>query len=323
VSTASVGPGQETQLTVTPLARGVWGVLATPFTGAACDVCEASLVRAVEHYRKVGAAGLTVLGVFGEAARLSLAEQRSVVEIVAGARVDLPIVVGLPGLATRVAVEQGQAAVRAAGAGLAGLMVQVNTADPAALGAHLRTVAAETGVGIVVQDYPLVSGVRIDQADLARCVADNADIVVAVKSESPPTAPAIATLTAGLDVPVFGGLGGVGLLDELACGASGAMTGFSYPEALVATVRAFEQGGFEAARAVFSPWLPLVNFEAQPRVSLAVRKECLRARGFFTDARVRPPAPGFPEALRPLVAAHLAAADALLGEGSARSPRPR
>lgn len=298
-------------MTANRLQRGVWGVLATPFTGESLDVCERSLVRAVEHYRAVGATGLTVLGVFGEAARLSLAEQRAVVEIVAGARGDLPMVVGLPAQASRVAVEQGLAAVQAAGAGLAGLMVQVNTAEPAVLGAHLRTVAAETGADIVVQDYPLVSGVHIGQSELARCVADNADIVAAVKSESPPTAPAIATLTAASPVPVFGGLGGVGLLDELACGAAGAMTGFSYPEALVATVEAFRVGGFAAARAVFAPWLPLVNFEAQPRVSLAVRKECLRLRGIFADGRVRPPALDLPAALRPLVTAHLASADML------------
>lgn len=296
------------------LARGVWGVLATPFRGSGHDVCEASLVRCVQHYQKVGATGLTVLGVFGEAAKLSLAEQRDVIEIVASVDSALPIVVGLPGQATRVAIEQGQSAIDAAGgtARVAGLMVQVTSANTVTLSKHLRFVHDETGVGIVVQDYPLVTGVRIDQSDLAKVVADNEDIVVAVKSESPPTAPAISTLTGVTSVPVFGGLGGVGLLDELACGAAGAMTGFSYAEALIATVRAYAEGGLDAARSVFAPWLPLVNFEAQPGISLAVRKECLRARGLLIDSSVRPPAPGFPEVLHPLVRAHIAAADRLL-----------
>ena len=296
------------------LARGVWGVLATPFQGSTHDLCESSLVRCVEHYQKVGATGLTVLGVFGEAAKLSLAEQRDVVEIVTSVDTALPLVVGLAGQATRVAIEQGQAAVDAAeGAGrVAGLMVQVTSANPVTLSKHLRAVHDETGVGIVVQDYPLVTRVRIDQLDLAKVVADNEDIVVAVKSESPPTAPAIATVTAVTSVPVFGGLGGVGLLDELVCGAAGAMTGFSYPEALVATVRAYDEGGLDAARSVFAPWLPLVNFEAQPGISLAIRKECLRARGLLLDSSVRAPAPGFPDALHPLAQAHLAAADRLL-----------
>lgn len=300
-------------MAVRPLDRGVWGVLATPFQGSALDVCETSLAREVEHYRGVGVTGVTVLGVFGEAARLSLAEQREVVEIVADARGDLPMVVGLPGLATRVVLEQAQAVLGAAGDGVAGLMVQVNTPNPVALAEHLRAVHDETGVGVVVQDYPVASGVRVDQAELARVVADNADVVVAVKSEAPPTPPAVATLSsAAPDVPVFGGLGGVGLLDELMAGSAGAMTGFSYPEALVATVRAYERGGYPAAREVFAPWLPLVNFEAQAGIGLAIRKECLRRRGLFLESGVRPPAPGLPESLHPLLSAHLAAAERLL-----------
>lgn len=296
------------------LSRGVWGVVATPFQGSAFDVCETSLIRLVEHYRQVGAAGLTVLGVFGEAARLSLAEQRDVVETVVGVDSGLPIVVGLAGQATSVVIEQAESALEAAGGPehVAGLMVQVHSANLVTVTNHLRAVHAATGVGIVVQDYPVVTGVRIDQAVLAKVVADNEDVVAAVKSESPPTAPAIAALTAVTSVPVFGGLGGVGLLDELACGAAGAMTGFSYPEALVATVRAYDEGGLDAARDAFAPWLPLVNFEAQPGISLAVRKECLRSRGLLIESSVRPPAPGFPEALHPLVKAHLAAARQLL-----------
>lgn len=298
----------------TRLARGVWGVLATPFRGPTYDVCETSLVRCVEHFQAVGAAGLTVLGVFGEAAKLSLAEQRDVVKIVTSVGATLPLVVGVSGQSTRVAVEQAQAVLEAAGgvARVAGLMVQVTSANPVTLSRHLRAVHEETGAGIVVQDYPLVTGVRVEQSDLADVVANNEDIIVAVKAESPPTAPAIATLTAVTSVPVFGGLGGVGLLDEFACGAAGAMTGFSYPEALIATVRAYDEGGFEDARSAFAPWLPLVNFEAQPGISIAVRKECLRARGLLLESSVRAPAPAFPDALRPLVLAHLAAADRLL-----------
>lgn len=295
-----------------PLGRGVWGVLATPFQGSTLDICETSLARAVEYYVGVGVTGLTVLGVFGEAAQLSLDEQRQVLEIVSEVRGELPIVVGLPGQGTRVAIEQGLMAVEATGGTIAGLMLQVNTPNPVALGKHLRAVHEQTGAGIVVQDYPLITGVRITQADLARTVSDNADLVVAVKSESPPTAPATATLTAATSAPVFGGLGGVGLLDELECGAAGAMTGFSFPEALIATVAAYAAGGFAAARATFAPWLPLVNFEAQPGISLAVRKECLRVRGLFLESAVRPPAAELPESLTGLVKQHLSAAQSLL-----------
>lgn len=292
-------------MSTAPLEAGVWGVVATPFTGSTLDVDEPGLARLVEHYASIGAAGLTVLGVFGEAARLSTNERREVLETVVDA-CDLPLVVGATGLGTAPVVEEVQLAQEAVGDRLAGAMVQVNTADPGALAGHLRAVHEATGAGLVVQDYPLISGVHIGSAALVTALR-TAPAVVAVKAEAPPTPVAVATLTGALDVPVFGGLGGVGLLDELAAGAAGAMTGFSFPEGLLACVRAWQRGGYAAAREAFLPYLPLANFEQQARVALAIRKECLRRRGLVMAAGVRPPAATFPEALAPQLGRHLAA----------------
>lgn len=286
------------------LAAGLWGVLATPFTGPAYDVDEMSLRREVGLFRDLPATGLVALGVFGEGAALDTAEQRRVVATVVDEVRGLPVVVGLSARQTAPAVEQGTAAVDAAGDNLAGLMVQVNTPAPDALARHLTAINGATGAGIVLQDYPVVSGVRITSAQilatLARC-----PFVVAVKSESPPTCVSIAELTAATDVPVFGGLGGVGLLDELAAGAAGAMTGFSRPEALPAALDAWRSGGMAAAHEAYARWLPLANFEAQPGIGLALRKEALRRRGIFRDAAVRPPAPAMPAALHPILTMHL------------------
>lgn len=107
-------------------------------------------------------------------------------------------------------------------------------------------------------------------------------------------------------MPVFGGLGGVGLLDELAAGSAGAMTGFSHPAVLASVLRAHNEGGFASAREVFAPWLPLANFEGQLRVGLSIRKEVLRRRGVIAGARVRPPALSLPASLVPLLDRHLA-----------------
>jgi 4-hydroxy-tetrahydrodipicolinate synthase len=287
-----------------PLRPGLWGVLATPFRGVDRELDPESLRREVRLFRELPATGLVALGVFGEAAALDAVEQHRVVTTVREERGDLPIVVGLSARSTARAVEQGLGATAAAGDALAGLMVQVNSADPAALAGHLTAVHSATGAGIVVQDYPIVSGVHIASAQLIEAVAQ-CPFVVAIKSEAPPTCPAVAELTAATTVPVFGGLGGAGLLDELAAGAAGAMTGFSHPEGLLEALRAWDEGGLSAAGAAFQRWLPLVNFEAQARVGLAIRKESLRRRGVFADAAVRPPAATLPDALRPILRAHL------------------
>lgn len=302
----------ETPAAPRPLARGVYGVLATPFAGPDLAVDTGSLRAQVRLLRSAGAVGLVALGVFGEAASLDPDEQRLVVETVAGEAPGLPLVIGLSGRATAPVVAQATRLL-ATGVTPAGLMVQVHSTDPDVLLRHLDAVHAATGAGVVVQDYPALSGVTVPPAAIAGVVA-RAPYVVAVKAEAPPTAAAVAALTAATAVPVFGGLGGVGLLDELAAGAAGAMTGFSFPEGLVRAVTAHAAGGFDAARAAWAPWLPLSTFETQPGIGLAVRKRLLHHRGVLADPAVRPPARPFPAVLDNLARAHLAAAAPLLEE---------
>ncbi len=307
-----------------PLERGVWGILATPFNDDG-SVDMASLAGQVALFGRVGARGVVALGVFGEGARLDDVERRLVTTTVlrTAQELDLGVVVGLTTLDREATLSQADAAVSSAlaiaghaalrpGGLLRGMMVQVPTDEPDALSERLTAVHTASGAGIVVQDYPRSSGVTIDAATLAATVAP-LPWVVAVKAESTPTVPAIATLTAGCDAPVFGGLGGVALIDELGAGASGAMTGFSYPEALVATVRAYDASGLSGARSAWAPWLPLAVFEQQEGLALGIRKEVLRRRGVLRTAAVRAPAAAFPSVLDGLLTAHLADADGRLG----------
>lgn len=290
---------------VTNLARGVWGVLATPFDATGDHLDPASLEREVQRFRSAGATGLTVLGVFGEAARLSNAERRQVVKMVAAARGDLPLVIGVSGMATVPAIEEVENALDVAGPACAGVMIQINTGDPAAFVRHVAAIHRATAAPIVVQDCPAASGVRMPTRELVSVLPD-IPALVAVKSESSPSPPAVAALASAVDVPIFGGLGGTCLLDELAVGAAGAMTGFSVPEGLVTCVRAFVAGGYPAAHDAWLPYLPLVNFEFQPGIALAIRKESLRRQGVFDHATVRAPAPSFPAVLSDLLDEHLA-----------------
>ncbi|MGO4692102.1 dihydrodipicolinate synthase family protein [Glaciibacter sp. 2TAF33] len=298
-----------------PVSPGVWGVVATPFQGSTQGLDEGSLATLVEHYEAIGVTGLTVLGVFGEAAALSSAERGVVLEVVTESTT-LQLIVGITALATQPAIEEVRAAQAVAGDRIAAVMVQANSANPAVVIAHLRAIHQATGANVVLQDYPLASGVSIPTPAVI-AVATACDFVVAIKAEAPPTSVAVAQLTAGLGIPVFGGLGGQGLLDELVSGAAGAMTGFSYPEALIACVRAWQDSGYEAARDALLPYLPLINFEQQAKVALPLRKELLRQRGLVKESGVRAPAATFPESLRPAMLAHLREAEAAAHEASA------
>ncbi len=286
------------------LAHGVWGILATPFHGDGLAVDHASLERLVMLYRQAGARGVVALGVLGEAARLDSAERQAVLRTVVEAAGDLPVVAGMGVTATAPAVEEAR---MAAASGAHAVMLPVPSADPARAADHFHHVSTIAGVGVVVQDHPAATGIAITPAALAGAVRA-CGVAVAVKAEAPPTAPTIAALAKEITTPIFGGLGGVGLLDELLAGSAGAMTGFAVPEALVTTVDAWREMGYAAARASLLPWYPLLLCEAQEKVSLAVRKEILRRRGVIAEAAVRPPGAPFPLDLTAVLDAHLAAA---------------
>lgn len=288
----------------TLLSPGLWGVLATPFDEG-LDVDHASLRNEVASFAADGCDGLVALGVFGEAAALSADEADAVAHTVASGT-DLPYVLGLSERSPEAVVAQARRLLDAVPRAPVALMAQIGDADVAVAAESLRRLYDATGIGVLVQDYPVISGVTVSDEQVVAIVR-SCPFAVGVKSETPPTSVAIAHLSSRLDVPVFGGLGGVGLLDELMAGAAGAMTGFSHPAALAAVLTAFRAGGFDAARDVWAPWLPLANFEGQLRVGLAIRKEVLRRRGVITCARVRRPAASLPAALVPLLDTHLAA----------------
>jgi 4-hydroxy-tetrahydrodipicolinate synthase len=288
-----------------PVSPGVWGVLATPFAGSTLDVDDSGVAKLAEHAAAAGVTGLTVLGVFGEAAALSWAERRLVLETVLDCT-DLPLVVGCTALGTAPVIDEARMAVGIVGPRLAGVMVQANSPNPAVLQAHLEAVHEASGAPVVVQDYPVVSGVSVPAAVLGD-LAGRLPFVAAVKAESPPTPVAVHELTRRCTVPVFGGLGGINLLDELAAGAAGAMTGFSFPEVLVACVNAWAPDDPAKSRAALLDHLPLITFEQQAGIALAIRKECLRRRGLIGGSAVRPPARPLPESLLPQLRRHLSA----------------
>lgn len=285
------------------LSHGLWGVLATPFDDQLAVDLD-SLRTEVASFAADGADGLVALGVFGEAAALDPDEANAVAQTVA-ASTDLPYVLGLSERDPDAVVEQGRRLLDAVPRPPVALMAQIGDRDPSAAAASLHRLHEATGIGILIQDYPVVSGVSVTDEQVVEIVAA-CPFAVGVKSETPPTSVAVAHLAPRVGVPVFGGLGGVGLLDELAAGSAGAMTGFSHPAALAAVLRAHADGGFQAARETWAPWLPLANFEGQLRVGLSIRKELLRRRGVIAAGRVRPPALSLPETLIPLLDKHLA-----------------
>jgi 4-hydroxy-tetrahydrodipicolinate synthase len=161
-----------------------------------------------------------------------------------------------------------------------------------ALFTHYQRIAEAVKIPIVVQDYPQTSGVHMSPDFIAR-LAENIPSAQYLKLEDPPTPPKITAIRnlIGDKMSIFGGLGGVFLLDELARGSAGAMTGFAYPEVLLDICRNMAEGDRSTAEAVFYRHLPLLLFEFQEGIGVAIRKEALHHRGLIRSAGVRHPGP--------------------------------
>jgi 4-hydroxy-tetrahydrodipicolinate synthase len=278
--------------------EGVYSVLPTPFT-ASGDVDESSLQRVIDLFIDAGVDGVTALGVTGEVARLNESERHRVLEVVtAHVNGRIGVVAGTSAEGTRTCIEYSRIA-QAAGA--TAVMVsppRMPKLNSDAVVGHFQRLADATDVDIVVQDYPPVSGYPMEPWLLARIAAE-IPRARTIKLEDPPTPLKTARIltaignharAASLDVRIFGGLGGVFLLEELMAGATGAMTGFAFPEVLVQIVKSFRAGALDHAADVFYRAVPLMRFEFQEGIGMAIRKEVLHRRGALASPATRAPA---------------------------------
>jgi 4-hydroxy-tetrahydrodipicolinate synthase len=74
-------------------------------------------------------------------------------------------------------------------------------------------------------------------------------------------------------------------------GAIGTMTGFAYPEVLVAIKKYISNGDIKSARKIFYDWVPYIRYENQPGIGLAIRKYAMFKRGLIPEYGVRSPTP--------------------------------
>jgi 4-hydroxy-tetrahydrodipicolinate synthase len=272
--------------------RGVWNIVPTPFLeDGMLDL--ASIPRLVAFVRATGVDGLTILGVLGEAGRLGDAERTRVLEaVLQAASGSIPVCVGVSHAATDRAVDFAREA-EAAGAHSV-MLAPPPLARPtdAALRRHYLAVASAVSLPVVVQDHPASSGVQMSVEFLLALAAEAPQCRV-IKLEEEPTPPKAGRLVAGSpDVVVLGGLGGEMLVEELRRGSHGTMTGFGFPEVLVAVVRRWFAGDGDGATAVFDRYATLIRFENQALLNLPIRKLVYQRRGAIAHATVR--APGVP-----------------------------
>jgi 4-hydroxy-tetrahydrodipicolinate synthase len=271
---------------------GVFPILPTPFhSDESIDLD--SYRRMVSFMADIGVNGITILGVLGEANRLIDRERETIIgTAVKAASGRIPVIVGTSHSGTRATVELSR---QAADLGASGIMVtphRENVPQEQRIYDHFASVNEAVNLPIVLQDHPGSTEVHMSLELVLRMVAE-LDHIACVKQEALPSPARVSALISGMGtrkVPILTGLGALYGGFELANGGSGFMTGFAFPEVLLAMVRANAEADTDRLWRIYCHYLPLIVFEGQPGV--AIRKHLFHLRGLLATDRVRGPAAG-------------------------------
>jgi 4-hydroxy-tetrahydrodipicolinate synthase len=277
---------------------GVYLIAVTPFAeDGSLDL--ASTDRMVDFYLNCGVTGLTILGIMGEATKLTAEESRIFVKrVLARVAGRVPVIVGAssPGFApmrelTDSVMEMGAAGVMVAPPST------VRTDDQIAAYFDMVNETLGPNVPWALQDHPVSTGVQMSTAVILR-ILKNSPTCAMLKHEDCPGLAKLSAIRAASDrgdvkrVSILtGNGGGLFLPEELSRGADGAMTGFAYPEMMVDVCKAHAAGDIEKAHDIFDAYLPLARYEQQAGIGLAVRKHIMAERGVIASAAIRKPGP--------------------------------
>jgi 4-hydroxy-tetrahydrodipicolinate synthase len=283
-------------------AKGVYVIAPTPFHPDG-RIDESSLDRMTDFFIDAGADGMTVLGQLGEAPKLAHDESVAIVRRVA-ARMKIPVIVGVsaPGFAAMRALT-----LDAMDCGAAGVMIAppntLRTDDSIVQYYAQASAAIGADVPFVIQDYPLTFSVQMTPAVIRRIVTENPACMM-LKHEDWPGLEKISQLRAWerdgtlRHIAILTGNNALFLDFELERGADGANTGYCFPDMLVDVVRLAAQGRRDEAHDLFDAHLPLIRYEQQPGVGLAVRKYVMMRRGIIASDTLRKPGASLTPAAR-------------------------
>ncbi|MFK0276664.1 dihydrodipicolinate synthase family protein [Ensifer sp. NPDC090286] len=280
-------------MTFSTQSKGVYAIATTPFFEDG-SIDFNSIDKLTDFYEESGCTGVTILGIMGEAPKLEPEESRAIVKRVVS-RSKIPVIVGVsaPGFASMRSLARDSMEM-----GAAGVMI----APPPALRTDDQIVnyfagaveAVGEDVPWVLQDYPLTLTVVMTPGVIAKIITNHPSCLM-LKHEDWPGLEKISKLRAMQkagdlrEFSILCGNGGLFLDFEPERGADGAMTGYGFPDMLTELMKLSAAGKRDEAHDLFDAHLPLIRYEQQLGIGLAIRKHVLKRRGVIaTDAQRKP-----------------------------------
>jgi dihydrodipicolinate synthase/N-acetylneuraminate lyase len=269
--------------------RGVFAIPVTPFDDGG-DLDVASLRRCVDFCIQAGAHGIVAPVNASEFFTLTEGERKRVVEVVveqtAGRR---PVVAGVTGASTRIAVEMARHAAGAGADAVIAMPPYVRHPGAEEIVEFYGELARAANVPVWIQDYVAPMGTPMAPPLLARLLREipGVDYLKEETQFAPLVMTQVRALAGDALKGMMGGMAGRYLLEEYRRGARGTMPACEVTDAHVAVWNALEAGREDEARLLFAQLLPLLNIEAM--YSFTAYKEVLYRRGVIATPRTRAP----------------------------------
>ena len=297
--------GKATQSTLDSW-KGVYPAICTPFTED--DVIDLDAQRRVVRFALAcGSHGIVAFGLAGEVLKLSADERRQLTDVILDEAGDaVPVFVGVGTPSSRASIELARYA-EAAGASCVVVPAPMSGAlDAGALVDYVVRIAAAVTVPVMVQDAPAYLGVGLG-VEVVQRIGERAENVRLVKLEAGPAEMSHWLDRLGGDFAIWGGDGGMYLLDCIRIGAAGIIPGVDLVDLLVRVYEAEALGETALADERLRDVLPMLVFQMQHSIDHynACAKHVLVRRGVLVSERLRSPAGVLDNASRTLLERHL------------------
>ena len=269
--------------------RGVFPIVVTPFTESyALD--EKGLRDLVRFCLRAGVQGLVGPANASEFSTLSDDERKRWIEIVvAEAAGQVPVIASATSGHAMPAIALSRFAQQVGAKGIMSMPPHVQHPDAAGCYAYYKALSEALDIPIMVQNYIAPIGTPMSPDLLARMCRELPQVQYIKEETFPSSRMLSATIAAAgtLCRGVFGGQGGLYLVDEYRRGSVGNMPACEIPDVQVVLWNTLEAGDLTGARALFNRVLPLINYERQYGVGLY--KELLYRRGVIQTRVCRTP----------------------------------
>ena len=276
--------------------KGVIAIATTPFDENNYIDYD-SVESLANYYLESGVSGVTILGVMGEAHKLNIEEQKTLIKKYNDKLKDkVPVIVGVsnPGIDNLELLSKFSM-----DAGASGVMVSGNNGlkNDDQIKTYFNQVLERTrDIPVCLQDYPPTTNVYFSETVINNLIKDHPSIQM-FKHEDCPGHNKLSRLIKyreeklNRNYSIFVGNGGLYVPQELRRGADGIMTGFAFIEMLVNVFDLFNNNSKENSEDLFDLYLPLIRHEQQFGIGLALRKFILQKRGVIKFSKVRAPGP--------------------------------